>query len=867
MLRRAPIAWLLGAFYFLTFGGFVAFSIYLPTLLRAQFGLAPADAGFRAAGFVVLATLMRPVGGWLADRIGGAQVLSWVFGGVAVFSLLLAWPSMVPFTVGALGVRGAAGPRQRRGVQAGARALPEGDRHGHRPGRRARRPGRLLPAAAARRVPRHARRALAGVRAAVGDGARCCASRISACSDPADVAWRESLPVAARRRRSNASAPAPGRRSGTAALAAAIVVGSRNLQHFDAALVGYTFATLFATFGITYRYAMWLQRPPTRMYWRRGWQAFFSRGARSAATRVSSAAARSSSSPPTLHLPARPAARPRALADHVGLPPRRRDHVPAGLGLDPLRDRAGRSRTSTARSCSASRCRTSRSNRPLAFVIFHGLVWSSFLVIAGVMLAFRRRMIDHGAVAVQQFGQDILPLLLLFAISVTGLMLTASYTWMKGYAYDFLAILHAVTVIVTLLWLPFGKLFHVFQRPAQLGVSFYKDAGARGEQARCRRCRQPFASAMMVRDLHDRRARARVSRTSCADGGHYQEVCPRCRRALFGLAQGALWQQHLNAVTSQVSTGNLTWRRSRRRLRIIERFGPHLSSMTGARLSTSVEPERLVKTHCCFCGQQCGIQLKVRDNEVIGFEPWEEFPFNRGMLCPKGVKRYLQGSHPDRLLTALRRDPSAAGGFSADAVRRRRSRASPREIDRMQQAHGAGRGRRARRREPDDREDLSARQVRARLPEDAVHRLQRPALHGQRRRGQQEGVRHRSHHQSLVRHGRHRRDLGRRLERRRVLADHDQLHLAGARAGREDHRPGSAHHAGRAHLRSVPAGQARPRRGALRRRAADHDRARLARSRVHRASTPSASTRSPSTAAQWTLRADRRGHRRAAARA
>src|SRR5437762_5434712 len=58
------------------------------------------------------------------------------------------------------------------------------------------------------------------------------------------------------------------------ALAALIVIGSRNLHHFDAALVGYTFATLFATFGITYRYAMWLRRPPTRMYWRRGWSVF-----------------------------------------------------------------------------------------------------------------------------------------------------------------------------------------------------------------------------------------------------------------------------------------------------------------------------------------------------------------------------------------------------------------------------------------------------------------------------------------------------------------------------------------------------------------------------------------------------------------
>src|SRR5205814_2930518 len=60
----------------------------------------------------------------------------------------------------------------------------------------------------------------------------------------------------------------------TAVLAALIVVGSRNLNHFDAALVGYTFATLFAAFGITYRYTMWLQRPPTALYWRRGWQVF-----------------------------------------------------------------------------------------------------------------------------------------------------------------------------------------------------------------------------------------------------------------------------------------------------------------------------------------------------------------------------------------------------------------------------------------------------------------------------------------------------------------------------------------------------------------------------------------------------------------
>ena len=124
-------------------------------------------------------------------------------------------------------------------------------------------------------------------------------------------------------------------------------------------------------------------------------------------------------------------------------------------------------------------------------------------------------------------------------------------------------------------------------------------------------------------------------------------------------------------------------------LQIIDKFGPHVSRMAGPRLSTSIEPEKLVKTHCCFCGQQCGIQLKVRDNEVIGFEPWEEFPFNRGMLCPKGVKRYLQGSHPDRLLTALRRNPSDPAGFSpmpyADAIAH-----VAKEVNRIQQTHGHG---------------------------------------------------------------------------------------------------------------------------------------------------------------------------------
>ena len=334
-----------------------------------------------------------------------------------------------------------------------------------------------------------------------------------------------------------------------------IVLGSRNLAHFDAALVGYTFATLFAAFGITYRYAMWMQRPPTRMYWRRGWQAFFA---------------------------------PRFFARNLGVLAKRALVEVAGnrfiFRRGALRGAAhwGIMWGSTLAAAITFPLvwgwihfetppgvldvyRTYLFGYPagdfsidslVGFFIFHGLVWASFLVIAGVMLAFRRRLLDHGAASMQRFAEDILPLVLLLSVSITGLMLTVSYTWMHGYAYSFLAILHAITVIFTLLFLPFGKFFHIFQRPAQLGVAFYKDLGERGEQAKCIRCARSFASMAMVRDLTTVERELGFHYELAAEKGasrHYQEVCPRCRRALFGLAQAAVWTDARGESNGQAS--------------------------------------------------------------------------------------------------------------------------------------------------------------------------------------------------------------------------------------------------------------------------------------------------------------------------
>src|SRR5436305_5200354 len=119
--------------------------------------------------------------------------------------------------------------------------------------------------------------------------------------------------------------------------------------------------------------------------------------------------------------------------------------------------------------------------------------------------------------------------------------------------------------------------------------------------------------------------------------------------------------------------------------KLVHKFAPTLNRIPADGWSTQGEPDKIVKTHCCFCGQQCGIQLKVKNNKVVGFDPWEEFPFNEGRLCPKGVKRYMQDEHPDRLLAPLVRVEGS--GFSPVSWPQALDKAAS-EIQRIQKAYG-----------------------------------------------------------------------------------------------------------------------------------------------------------------------------------
>lgn len=122
-------------------------------------------------------------------------------------------------------------------------------------------------------------------------------------------------------------------------------------------------------------------------------------------------------------------------------------------------------------------------------------------------------------------------------------------------------------------------------------------------------------------------------------------------------------------------------------LPLIDRFGPSLAETASPSDGSSGPFDRQVETHCCFCGQQCGVTLNVKDNQVVGFEPRYDFPFNEGMLCPKGVKRYLQDGHPDRLTSALKRDERLPDGFVSINYERAVTEVAE-KIEQIQQRYG-----------------------------------------------------------------------------------------------------------------------------------------------------------------------------------
>src|SRR5699024_6273690 len=102
--------WWFSLFDFISYAAFVAFTVFLPSFVVDFFALDKVDAGFRTAGFIVIATLVRPVGGWLADKFEPLFILMACFLGLTIASAILAFsPAIHLYTVGTLSIALAAG--------------------------------------------------------------------------------------------------------------------------------------------------------------------------------------------------------------------------------------------------------------------------------------------------------------------------------------------------------------------------------------------------------------------------------------------------------------------------------------------------------------------------------------------------------------------------------------------------------------------------------------------------------------------------------------------------------------------------------------------------------------------------------------
>ena len=323
------------------------------------------------------------------------------------------------------------------------------------------------------------------------------------------------------------------------ALTILVIVGSRNLEHFDPALFGYTIASIVALGAIVFRYAIWLQRPATRAYFWRGLDLFFKR--KKLAANTATAASTIATNLVEQRFIFKRGAQ-RWLMHFLimwGCILSALITFPLSWGWVHFKlegDRAYRAYLFGFPTAVMD------GRSILAWVQFHALDFTAIMVIAGCAIAIHRRLTDRGAIAAQTFLLDFTPHLLLIAVSVSGLMLTVSSLWFGGYMYSFISLSHQAVVIMTLFYLPFGKLFHIVQRPASIGVELYQRRSREMEQAVCPRCGTMFSGQLWIDDL--KKVVDQLGFDYRMENGHtLQDYCPRCKRIMRGNAYADLVQK------------------------------------------------------------------------------------------------------------------------------------------------------------------------------------------------------------------------------------------------------------------------------------------------------------------------------------
>ncbi|WP_428985137.1 MFS transporter [Streptomyces hundungensis] len=313
-------------------------------------------------------------------------------------------------------------------------------------------------------------------------------------------------------------------------LVLAIVFGSRLLKDFDSALLPYAVATVFLAFGVAYRYTVWISSPGARRLFKQGWRSLFS----------------------AANFRKAPTALPKMIATYLGFQKflGARSHgrwaahqlifwgcilaaaitFPLTWGWFTFTSGSGAGPGYEMRIW-GFKVLGFDSLSVVGWLMFHGLDIAAVLVIPGASYFLWRRMKDRGAITGQRFAYDLVPLIALIVISVTGLLLTFSSIFLHGGGYQFLAVLHMVSVVFTLIYIPFGKFFHIVQRPAAVGMQLFKYTARQDEQVfACKRCGEPIDTAPYVENLQG------TMRDLKLDFDAWAAYCPRCKRVLRGTA-------------------------------------------------------------------------------------------------------------------------------------------------------------------------------------------------------------------------------------------------------------------------------------------------------------------------------------------
>lgn len=172
----------------------------------------------------------------------------------------------------------------------------------------------------------------------------------------------------------------------------------------------------------------------------------------------------------------------------------------------------------------------------LAELIYNGLNITAMMVMIGVCMALARRLTNKDVRVTQRAEFDLLPLYILLSVTLTGLLLTVSYVLLDGWMHHYLALVHQVTVVLMLIYFPYGKLFHLPIRPLATAVPMNYQEVIKVDTRTCKSCNTSYSSDDQITDVKQI-LMAQNFNLQLADGTYLADYCPACRRRMRVMKQ------------------------------------------------------------------------------------------------------------------------------------------------------------------------------------------------------------------------------------------------------------------------------------------------------------------------------------------